>query len=121
MEFISMLLSMFFFISSFMLYMLFSILLLSDIFNCILFLVRKRPGYHDVVWFRSIVDNGTVIRGYGLVNAVNKDGFVINYKNSDGTFGTTKISYEKMSNFIKLKKVYFRLKVFRPHVYFKLK
>ena len=121
MEFISMLLSILFFISFFMIYMLFGILLLSDIINSILFVIRKRPGHHDVIWFRSIVDNGTIIKGYGLVNAVNKDEFIINYRNSDGIFGTINISHERMCKLIKLHKVYFRFKVVRPHIYFKLK
>jgi hypothetical protein len=120
MEFISMILLLIFSISVFMVYMLFSILLLSDIFNSILFVIRKRPGYHDVIWFRSIVGDGIVIRGYGVVNVVNSDGFIIKYKNSDGSFGVVTISHERMYKLIKLQKVYFRLKIIRPHIYFKL-
>ena len=120
MELVSTILLSILFLSAFILYMMFSILLISDIISSILFIFRKKPLFHDVIWFRSIVDNGIVIRGYGVVNQVSEQGFIIKYRNSDGSFGVVNISNEKMRKLIELKKIDIRFKISRPHIYFKL-
>jgi len=100
---------------------IFSVLFISDLINLILFAFRKKPFYHDIIWIRSIVVNHHVIRGaYGVVNLIDNGGYTITYKDIDGKIDVIKITKERMKKLIELQKIYYRFKIFRPHIYFKL-
>ena len=100
---------------------IFSVLFISDLINLILFAFRKKPFYHDIIWIRSIVVDHQVIKcAYGVVNLIDKGGYTITYKDKDGKIGVIKITKERMKKLIELQKIYYRFKIFRPHIYFKL-
>ena len=100
---------------------IFSVLFISDLINLILFAFRKKPFYHDIIWIRSVVvDHNTIRCAYGVVNLIDKGGYTITYKDRDGKIGVIKITKERMKKLIELQKIYYRFKIFRPHIYFKL-
>jgi|LakMenE01Jun11ns_1017448.scaffolds.fasta_scaffold9331763_2 hypothetical protein len=100
---------------------IFSVLFISDLINLILFAFRKKPFYHDIIWIRSIVVDHQVIKcAYGVVNLIDNNGYTITYKDKDSKIGVIRITKERMIKLIELQKIYYRFKIFRPHIYFKL-
>ena len=113
---ISVILSLIFYTSILIL----SVLFLSDLINLTLFVFRKKPFYHDIIWMRSVVVERYIIKGsYGVINLIDDYGYTIKYKENN-KISTIKISKERMIKLIELQKVSYRFKIFRPHIYFKL-
>ena len=120
MEFIPLMISMIFYAFVFLTCVILGVLFISDIFNLILFSLRKKPFYHDIIWMRSVVVDHHVIRNcYGVINLIDDHGYTIKYKEFDEIL-TIKISKERMKRLIELQKASYRFKIFRPRVYFKL-
>ena len=102
-------------------YLVFGILFISDLINLILFAIRKKPFYHDIIYLRSVVVDHHIIRNaYGVINLIDDSGYTINYKDEDGKSDLIKISKERMKKLIEIQKISYRFKIFRPHIYFKL-
>jgi hypothetical protein len=100
-------------------YLIFGILFISDLINLILFAIRKKPFYHDIIYLRSVVVDHHIIRdAYGVINLIDDSSYTIKYK--DDKVVTVKISKERMKKLIELNRISYRFKIFRPHIYFKL-
>jgi hypothetical protein len=102
-------------------YLILGILFISDLINLILFAIRKKPFYHDIIYLRSVVVDHHIIRdAYGVINLIDDNSYIIKYKDEDDKVVTVKISKERMKKLIELNRISYRFKIFRPHIYFKL-
>lgn len=121
MEFITLLISVILHLIYFSVCVILSILFISDLISLIIFAIRRKPFYHDIIWMRSVVvDHHIIRRTYGVIYLIDDIGYFINYKDEDGEIKKIKISKERMSKLIELNRINYSFKIFRPHIYFKL-